>query len=211
MAGKIDLAKATSDTLAHYDSIAESFRERTHDHDVSQNINALLEAITVPAPVDILDLGCGPGRDLKQFAARGHRPVGVEGAAAFARMGREAGFEVWEQNFLNLDLPPARFDGIFANATLFHVPTQELPRVLGQLFETLRPGGVLFSSNPHGQNEERYSNGRFGAFHDLAQWQQFLTGAGFVELSHYYRPEGLPREEQPWLASLWRKVGSKTR
>ncbi len=211
MAGKIDLAKATSDTLAHYDTIAESFRERTHDHDVSQNINALLEAMDMPAPADILDLGCGPGRDLKQFAARGHRPVGVEGAAAFARMGREAGFEVWEQNFLNLDLPPARFDGIFANATLFHVPTQELPRVLGQLFDTLRPGGVLFSSNPHGQNEERFSNGRFGAFHDLAQWRKFLTAAGFVELSHYYRPEGLPREEQPWLASLWRKVGSKTR
>jgi len=79
--------------------------------------------------------------------------------------------------------------------------------VLGQLFDTLRPGGVLFSSNPHGQNEERFSKGRFGAFHDLAQWRKYMTAAGFAELSHYYRPEGLPRDEQPWLASLWKKPG----
>ena len=57
MTEKLDLARATADTLAHYDTIAESFRERTHDHDVSQNINALLDAMNVPAPADILDLG----------------------------------------------------------------------------------------------------------------------------------------------------------
>jgi len=57
--------------------------------------------------------------------------------------------EVWQQNFLKLDLPGERFDGIFANAALFHVPSQELPRVLRRLHGALKPGGVLFSSNPH--------------------------------------------------------------
>ena len=106
MTEKLDLARVTADTLAHYDTIAESFRERTHDHDVSQNINALLKAMDVPAPADILDLGCGPGRDLKQFAARGHRPVGVEGAAAFARMGREAGVPTPVHHFITTVLGP---------------------------------------------------------------------------------------------------------
>ena len=110
------------------------------------------------------------------------------------------------QDLLALDLPDARFDGVFANAVLFHVPSQELPRVLRELHATLKPGGVLFSSNPHGHNEEGWNDGRYGAFHDLEAWQRFMTGAGFIELAHYYRPEGLPREQQPWLASAWRRL-----
>jgi hypothetical protein len=88
---------------------------------------------------------------------------------------------------------------------LFHVPCQELPRVLHELHESLRPRGVLFSSNPRGDNEECWSNGRFGTYHDLERWRQFLSAAGFVELEHYYRPAGLPRDRQPWLATVWRK------
>jgi SAM-dependent methyltransferase len=134
----------------------------------------------------------------------GHIAVGLEGSARFAAMARQQGYEVWEQNFLNLDLPENRFDGVFANASLFHVPSQELPRILLELRATLKPRGVLFSSNPRGHNEEGWSNGRYGVYHDLEAWRSFLTNAGFTELTHYYRPAGLPREQQPWLASVWR-------
>jgi len=117
----------------------------------------------------------------------------------------DSGCEVLRQDFLNLDLPAGRFDGIFANASLFHVPSQELPRVLKELRATLKPRGVLFSSNPRGENQEGWNRGRYGAYHDLEQWRRFMTGAGFEELEHYYRPAGLPREQQPWLASVWRR------
>jgi SAM-dependent methyltransferase len=92
----------------------------------------------------------------------------------------------------------------FANASLFHVPNQELPRVLGELRSALKPGGVLFSSNPRGDNEEGWNRGRYGAYHDLETWRGYLTQAGFTEIEHYYRPPGLPREQQPWLATVWR-------
>ena len=118
----------------------------------------------------------------------------------------DTGCEVWQQNFLELDLPGERFDGIFANASLFHVPSRELPRVLRQLRATLKPRGVLFSSNPRGENQEGWSGGRFGAYHDLEAWRRYLCEAEFMELEHYYRPTGLPREQQPWLASVWRKT-----
>ena len=120
-------------------------------------------------------------------------------------MARETGCEVWEQDFLALDLPDRHFDGIFANASLFHVPSQELPRVLLELHAALKPRGVLFSSNPHGHNEEGWSDGRYGAYHDLETWRRFMQDARFHELTHYYRPAGLPRDRQPWLASVWRK------
>jgi len=201
-----DLAKTSALTLDHYNGRAEAFWEGTRDHDVSQNIAALLKFIEGRPPLSILDYGCGPGRDLKAFSELGHVAVGLEGAARFAAMARNhSGCEVWEQDFLKLDLPESRFDGVFANAALFHVPSQALPRVLGELHASLKPGGVLFSSNPRGQNQEGWDNGRYGVYHDLDAWRGYVTAAGFVELAHYYRPEGLPFDQQPWLASLWRR------
>ena len=200
-----DLEKAASLTLEHYNQRAEEFWEGTRDHNVSQNIGALLQYIEGTPPFAILDLGCGPGRDLKAFAELGHQATGLEGAWRFAAMARaHSGCEVWQQDFLKLDLPERHFDGVFANAVLFHVPSQELPRVLRELHATLKPRGVLFASNPHGRNEEGWNRGRYGAYHDLEAWQGYMSAAGFVELAHYYRPANLPRERQPWMASVWR-------
>jgi SAM-dependent methyltransferase len=193
-------------TLAHYEHHAEEFWQGTRDHDVGQNIAALLHAIEAAPPFELLDFGCGPGRDLKTFKDLGHHPIGLEGAAPLAAMARAySGCEVLQQNFLELDLPDAHFDGVFANAVLFHVPSQALPRVLGQLHATLKPGGVLFSSNPRGDGQEGWNGERYGTFHDLQAWRGYLLAAGFAELAHYYRPAGLPLEQQPWLASVWRK------
>src|SRR6266850_5298305 len=123
-----DLDDISARTLDHYDRGAEEFWKGTRDHDVSQNIAALLRHIEGEPPFAILDLGCGPGRDLQTFSDLGHFAVGLEGSARFAAMARGRGCEVWEQNFLELHLPENRFDGVFANASLFHVPSQELPR-----------------------------------------------------------------------------------
>ena len=202
-----DLKKIAKVTLEHYDQHAKDFWQGTKDHDVSQNVEALLKYIEGEAPFTILDFGCGPGRDLKTFFILGHIAIGLEGSARLAEMARaNSGCEVWEQDFLKLDLPANRFDGVFANAALFHVPTQELTRVLRELHATLKLGGVLFSSNPRGENEEGWQGRRYGAYHDLETWRRYVSAAGFVELTHYYRPPGLPREQQPWLASVWRKL-----
>jgi SAM-dependent methyltransferase len=201
-----DLRRIAERTLAHYDERAEAFWAGTRDHDVSQNINALLQHIEASPPFELLDFGCGPGRDLAAFKALGHHATGLEGSAQLAEMARAySGCPVLEQNFLDLALPANQFDGVFANAALFHVPSQEVPRVLLELHRTLKPGGVLFSSNPRGDGQEGWNGGRYGAFHDWEAWRGFMTAAGFVELTHFYRPTGLPREQQPWLASVWRK------
>jgi SAM-dependent methyltransferase len=202
-----ELAVISKVTIEHYDDSADSFWTGTADHDVSQNYAALLDHLEGVAPYRILDLGCGPGRDLKYFRSLGHEPVGLDGSRRFVDMARRySDCEVLHQDFLDLALPTARFDGIFANASLFHVPRQELPRVLDKLRDSLKSDGVLFSSNPRGPNQEGWNGGRFGSYHDLAGWRHILTAASFVELAHYYRPPGRPRAEQPWLATVWRKV-----
>ena len=206
MVDQDDFREISQRTLHHYDVSAPRFFAGTIDHDVSQNIAALLDAIEAEAPYTILDLGCGPGRDLKTFRDMGHRAIGLDGSAKFVEMAASySGCEVWRQNFLDLDLPDGLFDGIYANASLFHVPRSLLPKVLGELRDALKPGGVLFSSNPRGNNEEGWNGPRWGSFHDYPAWEAFVVGAGFTPIHHYYRPAGLPRDQQPWLASVWRK------
>lgn len=187
-------------TLSHYGENAESFWQGTKDHDVTQNYRALLGALPNDRPLDILDFGCGPGRDVKYFSDLGHRAVGLDGCGSFCDMARRySGCEILHQHFLDLSLPNGAYDGIFANASLFHVPSQELPRVLRELHAALKPGGVLFLSNPRG-NAEGWNGQRFGHYMEYDDTARYLQDAGFEVLDHYYRPAGKARDQQPWLA-----------
>jgi hypothetical protein len=109
----------------------------------------------------ILDFGCGPGRDLKTFAGLGHTAIGLEGAAGFAAMARaDTGCEVWEQDFHRLELR--------------------------QLQTALKPGGVLFTSNPHGRNEEGWNRiypAHSGALEAVCR----VTTAQMVSVAEYKR------------------------
>ncbi len=199
------LNQIESTTLGHYEKNAQSFWLGTKDHDVSQNITAFLQALSQGKEQDILDLGCGPGRDLITFKKLGHRPIGLDGSAAFCQMAQQvSGCPVLHQSFLNLNLAQASFDGIFANASLFHVPSQELAGVLARLHDALREGGILFTSNPRG-SEEGWQGDRYGNYMEFEQSQTVLQQAGFEVLHHYYRPQGKPRQQQPWLAMVCRR------
>ncbi|MCQ9615761.1 class I SAM-dependent methyltransferase [Paenalcaligenes niemegkensis] len=193
-------------TIQHYAQNAEQFKQGTWDHDVEQNRRALLQALSGSAPYDLLDLGCGPGRDVLAFSQLGHRAVGLDGCAQFIAMGNSVSdAEFWHQDMLNLSIGLNRFDGVYANASLFHVPKEQLPEVLRRIFDALRENGVLFSSNPWGEDQEGWNGDRYVSLHSWESWQQYLSQAGFVLVDHYYRPSGLPRSQQPWLASVWRK------
>lgn len=195
-------------TLSHYQASAASFWEGTRDHDVSQNLGALLGALPSRQGLRILDVGCGPGRDLATLRSQGHEPTGLEGCPAFVRMARQhSGCPVLEQSFFDLQLPGAAFDGIFANASLFHVPRATLPRLLGELFRALVPGGALFCSNPRAMGAERegWQGERYGTYLTLESWSALFADAGFAHEQHFLRPPGKPTNEQPWLAMVLRK------
>ena len=195
-----DLEVIENHTIGHYDNNAESFWIGTKDHDVGQNIKSFLKALPQNKPLDILDLGCGPGRDLITFKALGHKPIGLDGSKPFCRLAnKHSDCPTLHQQFLKLELKENSFDGIFANASLFHVPSQELPRILSELQYALRPEGVLFTSNPRG-NAEGWQGQRYGYYMEFETNKVYLEQAGFKIVQHYYRPEGKPKEQQPWLA-----------
>jgi SAM-dependent methyltransferase len=195
-------------TLSHYNSRAQEFWEGTRDHDVTQNYRALISALDGSAPRRILDLGCGPGRDLAALRALGETPVGLDGSAAFVEMARAySGCEVLQQSFFRLALPNDAFAGVFANASLFHVPSTHLPQVLHALFACLQPGGVLFCSNPRAfdADTEGWNGERYGSYLTIDSWREVISRAGFVLEQQFLRPAGKPAAEQPWLAMVWRK------
>jgi SAM-dependent methyltransferase len=205
-----ELRQITARTIGHYERRAAAFWEGTRDHDVSQNREALLRHIEREGPCTVLDLGCGPGRDLIAFTQLGHTAIGLDAAPEFCALARKhSSCEVLHQDFVDLSLPAGRFDGIFANASLFHVPTRVLDSVLGRLRDALVPGGVLFCSNPRGDDNEGWHGDRYGAYHSHARWTPRVEACGFVELEHYYRPPGVPRHQQPWLATVYRRVADR--
>jgi len=194
-------------TFNDYGGKADQFWDRTKDHDVSQNYDAFLAPFAGKNGLDILDLGCGPGRDVEYFKSLGHNPVGLDGTAEFCDMARDlTGCEILEQSFNDLDLSDNRFDGIFANASLFHVPSSNLDKVLNDLHNALRPDGILFMSNPRGDTEGWQGPGRYGNFMQFEESHAYLKKAGFELVDHYFRPPNLPRAEQNWLAIVSRAL-----
>jgi SAM-dependent methyltransferase len=197
----------SASTIGQYRAMAAPYRDGTWNHDVSQNIQALLAAIAGSPPHRILDLGCGPGRDLVAFHDLGHAVVGLDGCSEFVAMARAvSGCEVWQQDMLDMTLPTESFDGVFANAVLFHIPSRALPAVLERLRSALKPGGVLLVSNPRGQDEEGFVDGRYGCFYSFRTWRRLVSRSGFALVDQYFRPPGKPRRQQPWLVTLWRKL-----
>ena len=202
------LAEIAARTLAHYEANAAPFWEGTRDHDVTQNYAALLDALGNAPGLRLLDLGCGPGRDLVALSALGHVLTGLDATPEFVCMARAASnCPVLEQSFFELDLPEAAFDGVFANASLFHVPRALLPKVLGELRRCLVPGGVLFCSNPRSfdRDWEGFQGERYGSYLTIEGWTALITDAEFEIEHQFLRPPGKPPKLQPWLAIVARK------
>ncbi len=190
---------------------AVDFERGTQDHDVTQNLAALMRHIDAPRPWTILDFGCGPGRDLKTIAAMGHVPVGLDGSEAFVRRAREAtGATVLHQNFVDLDLPTGAYDGIFANASLQHVPRAVLPRS-SQAARWRCAARRAVRVDPARRQRGGMERRAYSVYHDLDGWRRFVGAAGFVELEHFYRPAGRPFDEQRWLAASGAATGGPRR
>lgn len=104
-------------------------------------------AESLPVPSRILDAGCGPGRDLRRFTARGHEAHGIDLTPEFvARARRHGPVVLGDLRAVATHFPAASFDGVWAAASLVHLPAADAVGVLAQFATLTRPGGRLFVS-----------------------------------------------------------------
>lgn len=156
--------RKTNKTLKYYNQTAQTFVQGTIDADLGKLHRRFLKLLPIQA--HILDLGCGSGRDAKAFLDAGYQVTAIDGSEGCCRLaGDYIGQPVLCQTFEELDFDQA-FDGVWACASLLHVPYAELTVIFEKIARALRPGGTLYASFKYGDFEgER--NGRY--FTDLTE------------------------------------------
>jgi SAM-dependent methyltransferase len=159
----------------------------------------------------ILDAGSGSGRDTKAFLKRGYNVVAVEPSEALADLSQQlTGQSPLRQKFLELDFH-SKFDGIWACASLLHVPKRDIVDVLDRLADALKPEGVLFVSLKEGSGEQIAEDGRFFAYYGPDEFRSF------VQQRHRFRELAFLRTAEmrslkhtaPWIDFLFRKADAR--
>ncbi len=187
----------------YYNENAQAFFEGTAYVDMSANYKDFLA--NIPRHGKILDAGCGSGRDSRMFIEYGYKVTAIDGSIEMCKLASEhMGQDVIHMQFQEVDFPPI-FDGIWASATLLHVPSTEIEMVLGKLKASLKEGGVLYASFKYGDFEgER--NGRY--FYDLTEEtaRELFTKVGFkVEKMWITGDVREGRGDEKWVNILVRK------
>ena len=163
----------------------------------------------LPPAGRILDAGCGSGRDLRAFAEMGYRATAFDASPALIALAEAyAGQPVFRARFQDIDWQES-FDGVWACASLLHLPASELPDALGRLSTALVPGGVMYASFKYGHGE-REDQGRHFTDLDEAGLSELLDRAANLQpLDVWITADQRPgRENERWLNALLRRSDS---
>lgn len=187
-------------TLAYYDRHADEFIERTADLSMVHVYEPFLAL--VPAGGRILDAGCGSGRDAAEFARRGFAVTAFDGSARMATLASErTGLPVLHLTFEKVDWNE-EFDGVWACASLLHLPSEQVGDALDRLARSLRPGGALFVSVKAGDFEGQ-REGRWFADRSRAALRQLLVDTSALDAINIWETEDVrPDLTTTWVNSL---------
>ncbi len=191
-------------TISYYNTNSSLFTNNTKDIEFSSIPEHFLQYLNPDAL--ILDLGCGSGRDSRYFIQKGYRTEAADGSLEMVRIASEtAGIPVRHMYFNELE-DVERFDGIFACASLLHVPYDELPDIFKRIRRALKPEGIAYVSFKYG-SFEGYRNERY--FTDLNE-ERFTSlldqVKGFSVIDQWISSDARPgRENEKWLNAIIRK------
>ena len=189
-------------TIAYYDDHAEEFIAGTVDVDMADLYRPFLEYM--PQGGRILDAGCGSGRDSLAFTRMGYEVVSIDASERMVEATRSVtGGDVRQMTFESAEFED-EFDGIWACASLLHVPRQELGAVFVVLGKALKSDGILYLSFKYG-NFERTENGRY--FNDLDEvaLRSLFTSDPRLEIVNLWISEDMRNERRgnhTWLNAL---------
>lgn len=138
-------------TLSYYDEHGKTFFERTVNLDLTTQQQTFIDLL--PDKAHILDAGCGSGRDSKVFMDMGYTVSAFDGSATMVKLAREyTGLPVRQMTFAKMSYD-TKFDGVWANASLLHLPYRQLPAAFDNLLAVLKKHGIFYASFKIGEGE----------------------------------------------------------
>lgn len=188
--------------MNYYDENAQEFFEGTVDADMSSHHDEFLKLI--PESGCILDAGCGSGRDTKKFRSLDYNVVAIDGSIEMCKIASEyANVNVKHMQFQDINFVNV-FDGIWASASLLHVPSDELDLVLGKLKNSLKESGIFYASFKQG-DFEGIRNGRF--FNDFTETaaSELFEKNGFKVIKTWQTLDSRPERDEKWTNIMVRK------
>ena len=187
-------------TIEYYNQNAETFVKETLHADMDENRKRFLKYVRPGGK--ILDAGCGSGRDALAFRQAGYQVDAFDASEEICRLASEnLGFPVRCLRFQELE-GEAEYDGIWACASLLHVPGDELPNVIQRLKKLLKPGGILYASFKKGEGGRR-KGGRY--FQDMTEekLKDLFETAGLTVLENYESADVREdRKEEKWVNGI---------
>ena len=188
-------------SIDYYNANARTFFDETVQVEIAPLYVRFLAQL--PAESHILDAGCGSGRDARAFLTRGHRVTAFDASPTLVALAAEhGGLPVQVKRFHEIEWH-GEFDGIWACASLLHVPLAELPEVLERLAIALKPHGTLYASFKYGSGEREHGGRRFTDLDESGLAALLATTPAFTELETWTTADRRPgRADERWLNTL---------
>lgn len=188
--------QARSANLAFYEGRSQEFAAKAATYSLNAQYVMFLERLAPGS--QILDAGCGSGRDAAAFMARGFAVKAIDISPAMVNLARSLGVDASVLAFQDMAFE-SMFDGIWACASFLHIPKHELPDALSRFLRALRPGGVCFFSLKEGAGESIAEDGRYFVYYQLDEFAQQLVTAGWKVVDARKVEANDPK---PWLNYL---------
>lgn len=192
------------DSIDYYNKYANLYFESTVDIDMGETLEKF--AAYLPEGGEILDLGCGSGRDSLTFIEHGFDVTAIDGSKELSELASiHIGQDVLTMEFDQLDFHEV-FDGIWACASLLHIPSEELEDIFKKVILGLKTGGVLYMSFKHG-DFAGFRNGRYFNDFKTKTMREFLNKFDELEVLDIWKSEDVKSEinDELWLNVLVKK------
>jgi SAM-dependent methyltransferase len=193
------------DSIGYYDKYASLYYESTVELDMSEILRKFTEYL--PEDADILDLGCGSGRDSVYFEEQGYSVTPLDGSKEMCQLAEiYTGKEVLNMTFDELNFDGV-FDGVWACASLVHVEESRIDEVLEKVVASLKPGGILYMSFQYG-DFSGYRNQRYFVDYTKTSLRDLLKKHEKLEIINIWKTDDVreSKSEQKWVNALARKV-----
>ena len=190
--------------MDYYDQNAREYFDSTVNLNMEHLYRPFLELI--PRHGRILDAGCGSGRDSLYFKKQGHSMVAIDNSIELVKLASALlGENCFLMSFKDIEFKN-EFDGIWACASLLHVPKSEMDDVLLLLTGALKTNGILYASFKYG-NEETTQRGRLFSSYDEESFDLLLKNHPTLRMLARWKTEDIRqnRKGEYWLNVLAKK------